>query len=51
MKLIGMLKKQVEETDNKEIIKNKEIVQHMERTTDMAKHVGKIIKTIIVKYA
>ena len=40
-----------EETDTKEIIKNKEIVQHMERTTDMAKHVGKIIKTIIVKYA
>ena len=40
-----------EETDNKEIIKNKEIIQHMERTTDMAKHVGKIIKTIIVKYA
>ena len=40
-----------QEKDAIEIIKNKEIVQHMEYTTDMAKHVGKIIKTIIVKYA
>lgn len=39
------------EEDLKEVIKTKEIVQHMEKTTDMAKHVGKIIKTIIVKYA
>ncbi|MCF0206875.1 MAG: DUF47 family protein [Bacteroidales bacterium] len=39
------------ETNAIEIIKIKEIVQHMERTSDMAKHVGKIIKTIIVKYA
>lgn len=39
------------EDDTKELIKNKEIMQDLERTTDIAKAVGKIIKTIIVKYA
>lgn len=39
------------EEDTKELIKNKEIMQDLERTTDIAKAVGKIIKTIIVKYA
>jgi predicted phosphate transport protein (TIGR00153 family) len=40
-----------EETDVVEIIKLKEIVYVLEMTTDEADHVGKIIKTIIVKYA
>lgn len=40
-----------EETDAIEIIKLKEIVNVLETTTDEADHVGKIIKTIIVKYA
>ncbi|MDR1113417.1 MAG: DUF47 family protein [Bacteroidales bacterium] len=40
-----------EETDAIEIIKLKEIVYVLETTTDEADHVGKIIKTIIVKYA
>ncbi len=48
----NFVKEMFEKEDNAiELIKNKEIVQHMEYTTDMAKHVGKIIKTIIVKYA
>ena len=34
-----------------ELIKNKEIVQEIERATDRADNIGKIIKTIIVKYA
>jgi len=40
-----------EETDAIEIIKLKEIVNVLETTTDETDHVGKIIKTIIVKYA
>lgn len=40
-----------EETDSIELIKNKEIMQELEKTTDKAKVVGKILKTIIVKYA
>ena len=40
-----------EETNSIELIKNKEIMQELEKTTDKAKVVGKILKTIIVKYA
>ncbi|MDL2309433.1 DUF47 family protein, partial [Bacteroidales bacterium OttesenSCG-928-C03] len=39
------------ENDSKEIIKLKEISYELERATDEAEQVGKIIKTIIVKYA
>lgn len=41
----------VEEKDSIEIIKLKEISYELERATDEAEQVGKIIKTIIVKYA
>jgi uncharacterized protein len=37
--------------DAVEIIKLKEITNKLEKATDAAEHVGKIIKTIIVKYA
>lgn len=40
-----------EEKDSIEIIKLKEIVHELERITDVEEHVGKIIRTIIVKYA
>lgn len=40
-----------EETDCIELIKTKEIMQELEKTTDAADHVGKILKNIIVKYA
>jgi len=39
------------EKDNIEVIKLKEIMQELEKSTDAAEGVGKIIKTIIVKYA
>jgi len=39
------------EKDAVEIIKLKEIVYELEKTTDIAEYVGKIIKTIIVKYS
>lgn len=39
------------ETDAIELIKTKEILSELEKATDAAEHVGKIIKTIIVKYA
>lgn len=39
------------ETDAIELMKNKEILSELEKATDAAEHVGKIIKTIIVKYA
>jgi predicted phosphate transport protein (TIGR00153 family) len=39
------------ETDAIEIIKLKEIIYELENATDAAEAVGKIIKTIIVKYA
>jgi len=39
------------ETDNIEVIKLKEIMQELEKATDAADNVGKIIKTILVKYA
>jgi len=38
------------EKDNIEVTKLKEIMQELEKATDAAKDVGKIIKTIIVKY-
>jgi len=40
-----------EEQDCVEVIKLKEIMQELEKATDAAEDVGKIIKTIIVKYA
>lgn len=40
-----------EEKDGIELFKLKEILYEMERTTDIAEQVGKIIRTIIVKYA
>lgn len=40
-----------EEKDCIEIIKIKEIMHELERTTDAAEHVGKILRTFIVKYA
>jgi len=40
-----------DEHDGIELIKLKEILYEMEKTTDIAEHVGKIIRTIIVKYA
>jgi Phosphate transport regulator (distant homolog of PhoU) len=39
------------EKDAVEVIKLKEIVYELEKTTDIAEYVGKIIKTIIVKYS
>lgn len=39
------------ENDVKELIKIEEIMQNMEEATDRANHVGKTLKTIIVKYA
>ena len=40
-----------EETDCIELIKVKEIMQELERTTDVAERVGKILRNLIVKYA
>jgi len=40
-----------EEKDGIEVIKLKEIMYELEKATDAAHQVGKIIKTIIVKYA
>ncbi|MDD6210638.1 MAG: DUF47 family protein [Bacteroidales bacterium] len=40
-----------QEKDSIEIIKIKEIMLELERTTDAAEHVGKILKNLIVKYA
>jgi len=40
-----------EEKDSIELFKLKEILYEMEKTTDMAELVGKIIRTIIIKYA
>jgi len=39
------------EKDGIEVIKQKEIMYELEKTTDAEEHVGKIIQTIIVKYA
>ena len=40
-----------EEKDCIELIKIKEIMHELEKTTDAAEHVGKILKNLIVKYA
>ncbi len=40
-----------EETDCIELIKTKEIMQELEKTTDAADRVGKILKNFIIKYA
>lgn len=40
-----------EEKDSIEIIKIKEIMQELEKTTDAAERVGKVLKNLIVKYA
>ena len=40
-----------EEKDGIELIKMRGIINELERTTDTAEYVGKIIRTIIVKYA
>lgn len=40
-----------EEKDSIEIIKIKEIMQELEKTTDAAERVGKALKNLIVKYA
>lgn len=40
-----------EEKDGIEIIKIKEIMQELEKTTDAAERVGKVLKNLIVKYA
>lgn len=40
-----------EEKDSIEIIKIKEVMQELERATDAADRVGKILKILIVKYA
>src|SRR5574344_115439 len=40
-----------EETDGIELIKMKEILNELEKATDAAEHVGKALRTIIVKYA
>jgi hypothetical protein len=39
------------EKDSTEILKVKEIMNELEKATDSAEYVGKIIKTIIVKYS
>lgn len=46
-----MIKLFEEEKDGIELIKIKEIMQELERTTDSAEHVGKVLKSLIVKYA
>ena len=40
-----------EESDPIELMKTKEILYELEKTTDAAERIGKILKTIIVKYA
>lgn len=40
-----------EEKDGIELIKVKEILSELEKATDLSERVGKIVKTIIVKYA
>lgn len=40
-----------EEKDSIELIKIKEIMQELEKTTDSAEEVGKVLRTFIVKYA
>ncbi len=46
-----MIKLFEEEKDSIELIKIKEIMQEMERITDFAEHVGKVLRSLIIKYA
>ena len=46
------IKRLIEEgKESNDIIKSKEIMQILEKTTDSAEHVGKVLRTLIVKYA
>lgn len=40
-----------EEKDAVELIKTKEILSELEKITDASEHIGKVLKTIVVKYA
>ena len=40
-----------EETDTIELIKQKEIIQELEKTVNRVNKIGKILKTIFIKYA
>ncbi len=46
-----MIKLFEEEKDGIELIKIKEVMQDLERTTDSVEQVGKVLKSLIVKYA
>jgi len=48
---VAIIKLFEEETDGIELIKEKEILAELEKATDAAERVGKVLKTIIVKYA
>lgn len=41
----------IEETNAIELVKNKEILSHLEKVTDAADRIGKVLKTILVKYS
>lgn len=47
----GIIKLFKEEKDTTELIKEKEIIQELERTSNKINNTGKIFKTIFVKYA
>jgi predicted phosphate transport protein (TIGR00153 family) len=47
----AIMKLFAEEKDGIEIVKVKEILSELEQATDAAENVGKVLKTIIVKYA
>lgn len=48
---VAIIKLFEEERDGIELIKEKEILAELEKATDAAERVGKVLKTIIVKYA
>ena len=47
----GIMRLFSEETNGVELIKQKEIIQELEKTVDKINNVGKVLKTIFVKYA
>jgi predicted phosphate transport protein (TIGR00153 family) len=47
----GLIRLFEEEKDAVELIKTKEILSELEKTTDAAEHIGKTLKAIVVKYA
>ncbi len=47
----GLIRLFDEETDAVELIKTKEILSELEKTTDASERIGKVLKTIVVKYA